>query len=193
MRDRVDSDDRRDVDRALAVAVANRVTSVIPIFIGRLDGLGHTDTFDIKQGVEMKWRELGGVPSSGDLERLVVSNLPRFRERALGSGLAGADAVAAAVDVIAALLAPSRAGEDRLPNVSSGALQVALQMDRTSLPPPLDASSWLAFELRGQAELVDRVVPSNTDVAQDLVFALRNESGAQSMTYRNAMRALLRP
>ncbi|SCE73103.1 hypothetical protein GA0070618_0494 [Micromonospora echinospora] len=192
MQESVRSADRHHVDSSLSVAVATRVTSVIPVFFGRLAGVAYSDTFDINQGIESKWRELGGAPPSGDLEQQVVANLPRFRDRALGSGVAGAAVVAAAIDVVTALLAPLEEGRDRLPQVSAGALRVALGMDGIS-PPPTGATSWLAFELRGQAELVDLVGPRGEGVSQDLLFEVRNESGAQSMTYRNAMKALLRP
>lgn len=178
----------RRVAFGLSVASADRVTGLLSIFLGRLDRPLGTETFDPKQGVEMRWRELTGAPPSGKLVRLLEKKAPGLRETVLTAPLPGAGAAAAAIDVISALHDDSGDDLEGLSRISGLALRVAMEMDGTPAPAPDGQSSWAAYELRSQAGLFDLF----TEVTAASVDQLRTESGMRSMTYRNAMKFLLR-
>jgi hypothetical protein len=61
-------------------------------------------------------------------------------------------------------------------------------MDATAVPPPDGQRLWAAFELRGQADLFDRLADEGLVLTDEFVDDLRTESGMQSMAYRNAMK-----
>ena len=73
-------------ESALAVAFAERVRSVVSIFLERLDRPYATDTFDPVQGIELRWRQLNGMTQPPDLQRLLEAQLPLTRERIRSSG-----------------------------------------------------------------------------------------------------------
>jgi len=178
----------RSIDQARSVAIANRVTSVLAIFLGRMESPFNTDTLDPKQGVELKWDELFQGPDSGELPALLNARLPALRETVLASGRPGAAAAGGAIEVILGLLDSSIGEAERVTRVSGLALGVALAMDETDAPPPDGQRSWAAFELRGQADLLDMLTEQGQELTEDFVDDLRTESGIQSMAYRNGMK-----
>lgn len=173
---------------ALAVAFAARVTSGLPTFLGRLDKPFATDTFDPKQGVELKWRQLNGMNQPDDLEELLKAQLPLTKERINASNRRGADVAAAAIDVISALLDNSIDDAQRCTTVAGLALRVAMEMDRSAVRPPGGQRSWAAFELRGQADLFEFVLDAAEGFSLEFIDDLREEAGAESMAYRNGMK-----
>ncbi|MEH0937644.1 hypothetical protein [Micromonospora psammae] len=183
---------RRDrVTRCLAVAAVNRVSSVVPIFFGRLAGLSNTDRADGTQGVHLVWRELGGQPRADALRRQVRSTLPQLRGVAARSGMRGAAAVVSALDAISVLIEEPVDAPDHLRRSLAASLGVALDFDLLAVPAPAGRSSWLAHELHGQAELCELLPPSARDVPSALVSELRMRSGEEAMNYRNAMKSVL--
>jgi hypothetical protein len=168
--------------------MANRVTSVLAIFLGRMDFPFNTDTLDPGQGVELKWDQLLMGPDSGELAALLKARLPALRATILASRRPGAAAAAGAIDVILSLLDDSIGEAERVIRVSGLALGVALAMDATAVPPPDGQRLWAAFELRGQADLFDRLADEGLVLTDEFVDDLRTESGMQSMAYRNAMK-----
>lgn len=180
-----------DREAALAVAFATRVTSVLAIILGRLDGPSATDTFDPQSGVESRWGELTGLAPSNRLRRHVLVQLPAVKARILSSGSSGADASAAAIDVISILLDEKLDQMEQCCRIAGAALRVALEMDHTSAAPPDSQTSWIAFELRGQAELADFAVSASDSTALEFIDALREQAGMHSMVYRNAMKSLV--
>ncbi|GAA2517294.1 hypothetical protein [Winogradskya humida] len=174
----------------LSVAIATRVTSLLPIFLGRLDRPYVSDTFDPKQGVESGWCELTGMGRSEELDSLLRGRLPSVKEQIAASGRHGAAAAAAAIDVIAALLADVGDEAERCSRVVGLALRVAIEMDRASADLPADGRSWAAFELRGQAYLFDLVSEAAGEFSAEFIDEVRTEAGVESMAYRNGMRRL---
>jgi hypothetical protein len=175
----------------LSVAAVNRVTSIVPIFFGRLDGLRASDTVDVKQGVELVWRELTGQTRADALRREILSQLPDFGRRAIESGTRGATAVVSALDAIGVLLEEFTDSRGHLRRALSAALDVALEFDTLAVVAPAEQPSWATFELRGQAALFELVPVSANQVSPDQLSELRMTSGAASMDYRNAMKSLL--
>lgn len=175
----------------LAAAAASRVRPVVPIFFGRMAGLLNTDQADLTQGVELVWRELGGLPREDALRHAVRLDIPQFRRRAAESGVRGAAAVTSALDAISVLIEESADSQECLRRSLAAALGVALEFDSLAVPPPAGQSSWTAYELRGQAELFEMLPASAESVPSELVFSLRTRSGEESMNYWNAMTSLL--
>ncbi|MER5454117.1 hypothetical protein ABT008_05000 [Micromonospora sp. NPDC002389] len=178
---------------ALSAAIANRVASVITIFFGRMYGLGNTDKFDITQGVESRWRELAGFPQSEKLIRQVRSHALKWRERLVDADSVGAPMVVSTIDAVRAVIDTPAGQDGGVAPASAAALQVALHFDRTTVAAPEGSSSWAAYELKGQASLFDMVASYDEGFTQSGLHDLRNESGAQSLVYRSAMKALLQP
>ncbi|MEV0725911.1 hypothetical protein AB0I37_24415 [Micromonospora purpureochromogenes] len=159
------------------------------IFFGRMAGLANTDQADVTQGVQLVWRELGGQPKATALRRVVRLDIPQFRRRAVESGVRGAAAVVSALDAIAVLIEESADSQERLRRSMGAALGVAMDFDSLAVPPPAGQPSWMAYELRGQAELFEMLPISAESVSPELVFSLRMRSGEESMNYRNAVNA----
>lgn len=172
------------------MAFTTRVSSLLTIFLGRLDRPFNTDTLDPKQGVELKWRELTGMTQPDDLETLLTTELPRMKDRVLASGRPGAGAAATTIDVILTLLDRSIDELERCTRIAGSALRVAIEMDRAAAAPPAGQRSWAAFELRGQADLVDQVADAAGGFSSDFIYDLRREVGAESMAYRSGMKGL---
>jgi hypothetical protein len=186
------SDDVPAFDRefALAVAFADRVTAGLSIHLEWLDRPFITDTFDPSQGVQLNWRRLNGMTQPDDLERLLKSQLPLTKERIEASNQAGASVAAAAIDVIVTLLDDFPDEVQRCAAVAGSALRVAMEMDRTAAHPPNGQRSWAAFELRGQADLVDFVADMAETPSRESLHELRQEAGAEAMAYRRGMKGL---
>ncbi|GAA2571096.1 hypothetical protein GCM10010435_51650 [Winogradskya consettensis] len=174
----------------LSLAIATRVTSLLAIFLGRLDDPFASDTFDPKQGVESGWRELAGMGRSDELDSLLKDRLPVVKERIRASGRPGSAAAAAAIDVITALMTNVHDDAERCSSVAGLALRVAIEMDRAAADLPAEGLSWVAFELRGQAALFDLVTGAAGDFSDEFIDEVRTEAGVGSMAYRNAMRRL---
>jgi hypothetical protein len=174
---------------ALSVATADRVSSVLAIFLGRLDGLLLTDTFDPRQGVALRWRELGGMTQPGELLDHLRAELPSLRDRVSASGLAGSAVAAAALDVIGALT-DDPDDPERFARITGHALRVASELDRASVAPPRGHRTWAAFEVRSQADIADLLTGAPEKFSPEFLDELRTESGGQSMAYRNGMKAL---
>ncbi len=175
---------------AISVSCATPVTSLLAIFLGWLDRPFGTDTLDPEQGVELKWRELNGMTQPDELATHLKANLPSVRERIVTSDRPGSAAAAAAIDVISILLDDSIDEVERCSRIAGQALRVALEMDRASAVVPRNQRSWAAFELRAQADLFDQVAGAGEGFSAEFIDDLREEAGAQSMAYRNGMKAL---
>ncbi|MGW4943479.1 hypothetical protein ACWEOZ_18045 [Actinoplanes sp. NPDC004185] len=171
---------------ALCVATAERVSSGVTIFLGRLYGLAHTDAVDPRQGVALRWRELGGMTQSGELLAHLRAELPSLRERVSASGLPGSAVAAAALDAIGALTEDP----EGLARITGHALGVAAELDRASVPPPRGHGTWAAFEVRSQSDLADLLAGAPEEWSPEFLDELRTEAGMQSMAYRNGMKAL---
>ncbi|MGC4810168.1 hypothetical protein ACLQ29_06515 [Micromonospora sp. DT228] len=176
----------------LSTSVANRVSVVVSLFFGHLAGIYNTDQFDVQQGVELRWRELGGHGRSRSQRRAVTSHLPEFRQQASASPIRGATAVLPALDAIAALVDEEMDERERLKLVVAHAFGVALEFDLLGVPAPEGAATWAGFELRGQAAIFDALSPSSPEVSEELVYELRTNSGMEAMNYWRAIRELLR-
>ncbi|MEU8228798.1 hypothetical protein AB0C12_04235 [Actinoplanes sp. NPDC048967] len=111
------------------------------VFLGRLYGPAHTDVFDLRQGVALGWRELGGMTQSGELLTLLRAELPSLRERVSASGLPGSAVAVAALDVIGALTDDP----ERLAPLTAHALRVAAELDRASVPAPRGHEQSMAY------------------------------------------------
>ncbi|MEU8158330.1 hypothetical protein AB0B94_32130 [Micromonospora sp. NPDC048986] len=174
----------------VSVAAATRVTSLLPIFLERLDRPFATDTLDPKQGVELRWRELTGFAQSGALEMHLKDSFRLFTERIRASSRPGFQAAAAAIDVISTLLDRSVDDVERCCTIAGQALRIAMEMDRASAPLPDSQQSWAAFELRAQARVFELVAGSTAGFSPQFIDNVREEAGMQSMFYRNGMKAL---
>jgi hypothetical protein len=181
---------RAPTDIWVVAAVVNRVASILPIFFGRAAGIFNTDTFDIKQGVELVWREADGTPQN-DLRRAIRSELPAVRRQADDSGTPATGAVRSAISGIEVLIDEAVTPRTRFQAALAAAVGVALEFDDLGIPAPDGHPSWTVFELRGQAELVESVAAASESPLADVIFSLRMSSGAASMTYRRAMKDLL--
>lgn len=184
--------DQSLADTWIATAVANRVAALLPIFFGHSAGLRNTDTFDVKQGVELVWRELAGQPRAETLRRAVRSRLPDMRRVADEYRLHGGTIAASAINAVDALTDEQITARDRLCRTLAAALEVALGLDASTVPPPDGYHNWTTYELHGQAELFELLSRGLELPATLTVSDLRMKSGVQSMDYRKAMASFLR-
>ncbi|MGY0235082.1 hypothetical protein [Longispora urticae] len=180
------------VGLCLAVAAAERVTSIVPLFFGHLAGLANTDAFDIKEGVYLSWRRVNGRPGSDALEREVVRRLPGARRVVEECGVRGASAVLPALDAVSALVGNAVSVQDRFQRAFRAGVAVAVEYDLLGVRPPAGHSTWLAYELHGQAVLCATLPVTARELTRELAFALEECSGMEAMNYGNAMEELLR-
>lgn len=164
----------------LAVATAERVTSGAPVFFGRMRGVGDSDGPGFGAGVEMLWRELSGFDEAAELRSAVLDDLADFRSRAESSADPFGPIAVASVDVVLTLLDESLSETEQLDRILAIARLIAERMDGLGVPAPNGHESWVAYEVRSQADL-DALVPG--EVTADSVQAWRRESGTQGLAY----------
>lgn len=155
-------------------------------------GSQNTDRFDLKQGVEMLWRELGGQPAAGALRKELAGRIPRVRQGVVESALPGAAVAVAAIDSINVLLDDSLDDQTYLVRSLGSALSVSIELDKLEIDPPDEYPSWVVYELRGQSGLFEVLAVASPNVDLDVVSELRMRSGEEAMNYRYAMKSLLR-
>jgi hypothetical protein len=180
----------RRSELALSVATADRVSALLPIFLGRLDAPYSTDTFDPKQGVGLRWRELSDMTQPNDLIDHINAELPALREKVRASGRPGAAAATTALDVIGALLDEDVDELERISRIAGLALRVAAELDHESVVPPEGQRTWVAFELWCQADTADLLAGASDGFSPEFLDEFRYESGRRSMAYRNGMKAM---
>ncbi|GAA0239917.1 hypothetical protein [Cryptosporangium japonicum] len=175
-------------DLVLATAFGARTLGGLPIFLERMWHPHATDTVDPGQAVELRWRQLSGLDSP-ELAAALRVEIPPIQESVKRSALPGAAVASASLDVCLYFLGDTVSSAE----AAGLALAVAGEMDRTGAAPPAGGDSWAAHEARGQADVVDSLPRTDGALSAEDVSDIRSAAGADSLTYRYAVAALLGP
>lgn len=172
-------------ERCLATVAATRVGSIISIFF---EVLGKQErSFPAIDVVEDSWQHLGGFEFSPNVLIYAKPKVAALRVRARKSdqewGVAVDHAIAAAEALIDSWLTATVCYSTAV----AESISVALEFDRKSVRPPEGSSSWVGFELAGQAAEAERVYRTQGILDENEVFEIRMSAGASAMQYRNIL------
>lgn len=171
-------DDAEQVLRLQLVATVTRVTSIAAAFFSRVTR--DEDAFPVDATVQSAWRELQGGGDESQRRGRWRDSLVRLESAAPLHPVDMADIVSAAVAAARLLIDAWTAPEEAALAATLNARKVATSFDKAGLPAPSDQESWTSYE-QVCTERIARTIRTGD------VFAVRLESGMQSMPYRQAM------
>lgn len=164
-------------DQLELVATVTRFSSIVSPYFGRLGRL--EEAYPVDAIVQSAWRELGGGEDESARRAMWHNLIVRLDWGGMAQRSSAGEAVSIAIRGVA-LVAESWNEAGSAEAAKRAGVEIAEAFDRGSFVDSEISEPWLSYE-RSCAERVAEIV------ADESVFLIRMEAGAQSMPYRRAL------